>query len=65
MNYEPEKEKYVYIIKILKMTGKYYSQSVNIFCKKTVFDTLHADILYETLTALEAEINRFVIMHYP
>ena len=65
MNYEPEKEKYVYIIKILKMTGKYYSQSVNICCKKTVFDTLHADISYESLTALEAEINRFVIRHYP
>ena len=31
--------------------------------KKTVFNTLHADILYESLTALEAEIFCFVIMH--
>ena len=40
--------------------------NVSIFAvkKKNGFDTLHADILYESLTALEAEIFRFVIMHY-
>ena len=29
--------------------------------KKTVFDTLHANILYESLTTLEAEIFRSVL----
>ena len=65
MNYGPENAKYVYFNKTSKLTGKNCSQSVNFCCKKTVFNILHADILYESLTALEAEINRFVIMHYP
>ena len=64
VNYGPENVKYVYFNKTSKMTGKNCSQSVNFCCKKTVFNTLHADNLFKSLTALEAEIFRFVIMHY-
>ena len=31
---------------------------------KSALNELHVDVLYESLTALEAEVFRFVVMHY-